>query len=158
MASCEMLRRTTFERTDVWEERVASIIRVTGIGELGTILAVITNQITLRKMQCKLYTIILCSALRLLFASCFPSSPNLVTMMMEALRPPKHRLLQEPHGATSQKTPFFFFFRLCVQQRTREMWRSSGGCGETLFALLRDTRCCKPTKMTRLHWGTSTGQ
>jgi hypothetical protein len=28
--------------------------------------------------------------------------------MMEALSSSKHRFLQEPHGLTSQKTPFFF--------------------------------------------------
>jgi hypothetical protein len=36
-----------------------------------------------------------------------PSSPILVTLMMEGLVPPKRRFLQEPHGVTSQKTPFF---------------------------------------------------
>jgi hypothetical protein len=35
-------------RTDVWEELSASIIRVTRIGELGTRLAVTSNQRTLR--------------------------------------------------------------------------------------------------------------
>jgi hypothetical protein len=36
-----------------------------------------------------------------------PSSPILVTLMKEALSSPKRRFLQEPHGVTSQKTPFF---------------------------------------------------
>jgi hypothetical protein len=54
-----------FVRTDVSEELIASIIRVTGIGELGTTLAVTSNRRTLR------------------------------------------RNTQEPHGVTSQKTPFF---------------------------------------------------
>jgi hypothetical protein len=35
-----MLRRVALVRTDVWEERSASIIRVTRIGELGTTVAV----------------------------------------------------------------------------------------------------------------------
>jgi hypothetical protein len=40
-------------------------------------------------------------------ANVVPSSPILVTLMMEALSSPKRRFLQEPHGVTSQKTPFF---------------------------------------------------
>jgi hypothetical protein len=39
MASSGMLRRVALVRTDVSEERSASIIRVTRIGELGTTLA-----------------------------------------------------------------------------------------------------------------------
>jgi demethoxyubiquinone hydroxylase (CLK1/Coq7/Cat5 family) len=42
-----MLRRVALVRTDVSEERSASIIRVTRIGELGTTLAVSSNQRTL---------------------------------------------------------------------------------------------------------------
>jgi hypothetical protein len=53
-------------RTDVSEELSASFIRVTKIGELGT-LAVTSNRRTLRK----------------------------------------NTVVQEPHGVTSQKTPFF---------------------------------------------------
>jgi hypothetical protein len=41
-----MLRRVTLVRTDVLEERSASIIRVTKIGEIGT-LAVTSNRRTL---------------------------------------------------------------------------------------------------------------
>jgi hypothetical protein len=40
MAYSGMLRRVALVRTDVSEERGASIIRVTRIGELGTMLAV----------------------------------------------------------------------------------------------------------------------
>jgi hypothetical protein len=39
--------------------------------------------------------------------SVVPSSPILVTLMKEAQVPPKRRFLQEAHGVTSQKTPFF---------------------------------------------------
>jgi hypothetical protein len=42
----------------------------------------------------------------LVTASAVPSSLILVTLMKEAL-PPKRPFLQEPHGVTSQKTPFF---------------------------------------------------
>jgi hypothetical protein len=40
MASSGMLRRAALVRTDVSEELSASVIRVTSIGELGTVLAV----------------------------------------------------------------------------------------------------------------------
>jgi hypothetical protein len=42
-----MLRRVALVRTDVSEERSASIIRVTRINELGTMLAVTSNRRTL---------------------------------------------------------------------------------------------------------------
>jgi hypothetical protein len=42
-----------------------------------------------------------------LTASAVPSSPILVTLMKEALSSSKSQFLQEPHGVTSQKTPFF---------------------------------------------------
>jgi hypothetical protein len=51
MASSGMLRRATLVRTDVSEELSASIIRVTGICELGT-LAVTSNRRTLRRNIC----------------------------------------------------------------------------------------------------------
>jgi hypothetical protein len=40
-------------------------------------------------------------------ANIVPSSLILVTLMMEVLIPLKRLFLQAPHGATSQKTPFF---------------------------------------------------
>jgi hypothetical protein len=41
-------------------------------------------------------------------ASVVPSSPILVTLMKEvALSSSERRFLQEPHGITSQKTPFY---------------------------------------------------
>jgi hypothetical protein len=63
MAPSGMLRRVALVRTDVSEELRASIIRVKTIGELGTTLAVTSNRRTLH----------------------IPSSPILVTLMMEAL-------------------------------------------------------------------------
>jgi hypothetical protein len=56
-----MLRRVALVRTGVSEELIASIIRVTRIGELGT------------------------SVRLLLVTANVPSSPILVTLMMEAL-------------------------------------------------------------------------
>jgi hypothetical protein len=43
MASSGMLRHVALVRTDVWKELSASIIRVTRLGELGT-LAVTSHQ------------------------------------------------------------------------------------------------------------------
>jgi hypothetical protein len=47
MVSSGMLRRVALVRSDVSEELIASFIRVTGIGELGTTLAVTSNRRTL---------------------------------------------------------------------------------------------------------------
>jgi hypothetical protein len=49
MVSSGMLRRVALVRTDVSEEPSACLIRVTGIGELGTTLAVTSNRRTLRR-------------------------------------------------------------------------------------------------------------
>jgi hypothetical protein len=49
------------------------------------------------------------------FIRVVPSSQICVTLMMGRYVLPKRRFLQEPHGVTSQKTPFFNsngFFRL----------------------------------------------
>jgi hypothetical protein len=48
MVSSGMLRRVVLVRTDVSEERSTSFIRVTRIGELGTMLALTSNGCTLR--------------------------------------------------------------------------------------------------------------
>jgi hypothetical protein len=49
MASFGILRRVTFERTDVSEEINVSFIRVTRIDEVGTTLALTSNRHTLRR-------------------------------------------------------------------------------------------------------------
>jgi hypothetical protein len=82
-----MLRRVALVRTDVSDELSASFIRVTGIGELGTTLAVTSNQrmprlVLLRSMRWLLVT-----------ASVVPSSPILVTLMKEALSSSKTSVL-----------------------------------------------------------------
>jgi hypothetical protein len=61
-----MLRRVALVRTDVSEERSASNIRATKIGEIGT-------------------TVFLRSELRLLFTANVPRSPILVSLMMKTL-------------------------------------------------------------------------
>jgi hypothetical protein len=67
MASSGMLRRVALVRTYVWEELRASIVRVTRSGEVGT-----TSAVT--------------SVRRLLVTGdVVPTSPILVTLMMEAL-------------------------------------------------------------------------
>jgi hypothetical protein len=71
-----MLRRVALVRNDVSEEVSASLIRVTGIGELGTTLAVNSNRRALRRNTVS----------RLLVtASVVPSLPILVPLMKEAL-------------------------------------------------------------------------
>jgi hypothetical protein len=67
------LRRVALVRTDVSEECFASIIRVTKIGDLGTTLDVTSNRRRLRKNT------------KTVTANFIPSSPILVTLMMEAL-------------------------------------------------------------------------
>jgi hypothetical protein len=76
-----MWHRMTQVRADVSEEHITSIIRMAGVGELGTTLTVSSNWSELRKN-----TSFLCSVLRLLVtANIVPSSPILVTLMMEAI-------------------------------------------------------------------------
>jgi hypothetical protein len=45
MSSSGMLRRVALVRADISEERIASVIRVTRIGELGTTLAATSNRL-----------------------------------------------------------------------------------------------------------------
>jgi hypothetical protein len=74
MASSGVLRRVALVRTGVSEERSVSFIRVTRNGELGT-LALTSNRRTLRRNTSRL----------LVTASVVPSSPILVTLMMETI-------------------------------------------------------------------------
>jgi hypothetical protein len=72
-------------RADVSEERSASIIRVTRIGELGTTLPVTSNRHTPRRNN---------MLPSYFFAAC------------RRYVPPKRRLLQEPHVVIYYKTAF----------------------------------------------------
>jgi hypothetical protein len=94
-----MLRRVALVRTDASEERSASIIRVTRIGELETTLAITSNRRTLRNntksIQYKYKASVLLSSVGrfLVTANVVPSSPILVTLMMEALSPSETSVL-----------------------------------------------------------------
>jgi hypothetical protein len=79
MPSSEMLRRVALVRTDISEDSRSFIIRVTGIGELRTTLAITSNRPTLQKRN-------------LFFKNA-------------VLREEKPG--EKPHGATSQKAAFF---------------------------------------------------
>jgi hypothetical protein len=77
MPSSGTLRRVALVRADISEEPSASIIRVTRICVLGTTLAVTSRN----------YLVFLRSVRRLLVtANVVPSSPILVTLMMEVIR------------------------------------------------------------------------
>jgi hypothetical protein len=82
-----MLHRAALVRTDISEEHSASFIRVTRIGKLGITLAVTGNQRTLRR-NTKLGIVLVffhSVVLLLVTVNVVPSSPILVTLMMEAI-------------------------------------------------------------------------
>jgi hypothetical protein len=89
MASSGLLSRGAVVTPDVSEELSASIIKVTGICELGTTLAVTRNRRTLRRIGIDALCeelVFLRSVRRLLVtASIAPSSLILVTLIKEAL-------------------------------------------------------------------------
>jgi hypothetical protein len=94
MASSGTLCRVAHVRTNVSKECITTIIRARGIGELGT-LAVTTD-------ACREY-VFLCSVRRLLvMANLVPSSPILVTLMMEELSSTETSVLT---GATQRNNP-----------------------------------------------------
>jgi hypothetical protein len=81
-----MLHRVALVRTDFSKESIAFIIRVTKIGYLMTALAVTSNWSSRRRYISSWYIVFISSVLRFLVtANVVPSSPILVTLMMEAL-------------------------------------------------------------------------
>jgi hypothetical protein len=90
-----MLRRVALVRKDVSEDLSASFFRVTRIGELGTMLAEISNRRTL---------VFLRTVRRLLVAaSVVPSSPILVTLLKEALGSCETSILTRATGRNIQE-------------------------------------------------------
>jgi hypothetical protein len=84
MASSGMLRRVALVRSDVSEELSTSIIRVTRIGEQGKTIAVSNKRlIVFLRSVCRM----------LVTANVVPSSPILLTLMMEALSSSKTSVL-----------------------------------------------------------------
>jgi hypothetical protein len=90
MTSYGMVHRVALIQIDVLKERIASIIRLQRISELGTTLAATSNRNKL-----------------LVTANVVPSSLILVTLMMQAILYPSHRFLQESNRVISQKTAFY---------------------------------------------------
>jgi hypothetical protein len=99
MSSSEVLRRVALVATEVSKEHIASIITVTRIGELGTTLTVTNNRNTL---------LIFLRSVRLLLvtANVVPSSPILVTLMMEAIRSSHYHL--GLHGLFRDSFTFYY--------------------------------------------------
>jgi hypothetical protein len=93
--------RAAVVRTDVLEERIASIIRVERISELRTMLAVTSKWRTLLRN-----TNSECSNCQLLL-KLFLARGFFPPWWWRQYGPPKHPFLQEPHGDTSQKAIFF---------------------------------------------------
>jgi hypothetical protein len=78
-----MLHGVVLVRTDVSKESIIPIIRGTRIGHLGTTLAVLAAKAS-------------CEGI-LVTANIVPSSPILITLLIEAILSTKRRFLQEPH-------------------------------------------------------------
>jgi hypothetical protein len=93
MPSSGMLRRVALVKTDVSEERIASIVRVT-ISELGTTLT-LTSKRSTPQSSCQL----LLTFLAVLFLSSWWRRRHF---------PPKRRSLQNPRDVTPQKTAFLW--------------------------------------------------
>jgi hypothetical protein len=99
-----MRRLLALVRTDVSEEHITPIIRVTRTEDLVTMLAVTCNRGRLPEyITCG---VILRNMLRLQFLLKFLARRFLSTWWWRRYVPPKHRFLRKLHVATSQETAF----------------------------------------------------
>jgi hypothetical protein len=96
MPSSGMVSRVALTRTDVSEERSASI-SVRRIGELGTTVAISSHLHTLRRYTHIAYLRSVCQLL--VPANVVPSSSILVTLMKEALSSSETSVLTKSHTA-----------------------------------------------------------
>jgi hypothetical protein len=135
MPSSGMLGRVALVRTDVSEEPSATITRTTRIGELGATLAATNNRHTLRRnikhysTATKYFLVFLRSVARLLVtANVVPSSPILVTLMMDALRSSEILALRRatrhniPEDGILQNLERLLLSQLGVCRVTRSFW------------------------------------
>jgi ABC-type molybdate transport system permease subunit len=109
MAYSEMLHRVALIRTEVSDELIASFIRVTRIGELGTTLAVTSNRRTL-----------------LVTASVVVSSPILVTLMKEALSSSETLLVTRAtrRNISEDTTLLYRYFQLMSTAKHPDVYNS----------------------------------
>jgi hypothetical protein len=86
LPSSGMLHHVALVRTDVSDELMGSIIRVTRVSKLG-MLAVTRNQSMLQRntMWALYFIVFLCNVLQLLVVADVPGSLILVTLMMEMI-------------------------------------------------------------------------
>jgi hypothetical protein len=80
------------------------------------------------------------SMCRLLVTANVPSSLILVTLMMEALSSSETSVLQEPHGVTSQKTPFFIVTAVKTSNLTLSLFVSIP-CKNRQFPVVLKRNC-----------------
>jgi hypothetical protein len=106
MSSSGMSPRVTLVRTDISVERSASIIRVTRIDEVGTTLGITSSM-----------------RWSLVMANIVPSSPILVTLMMEALRSSETCSYKRHMALTSQKTTFSIVTAVKTSNLTYKSYR-----------------------------------
>jgi hypothetical protein len=99
-----MLRLVALVGTDILEESIASIIKATISGELGTMSAVTSNWSTLVYVWYSLHIVFLRSVLRLLVTALFLARLFL-SWWWRRYGPPKRLFLQQS-GVTSQKPAF----------------------------------------------------
>jgi hypothetical protein len=109
MASSGMLRHVPLVGTDVSEELSASFIKVTRIGELGTMLVLSSNRRTLRRNTSRVRRL-------LVGASVVPASPILVTLMKEALSSSETSVLTRTTWRNIPEDTILYFFFTTLQR------------------------------------------